>query len=102
LTFTIADFSYILYSTTIFTKDNLLKVFNEDTNSYSRLQVFRVLIEVLKLRSQIEDPLLKYIDEQFHVENDYMFGLDFMKYDLVPEFVIPKCSEYLRNEGLIS
>jgi len=98
----IADFEYTHYSTSVFTKDNLLKNFNEEDCSYSRLQVFRVLLEVLNLRPQINDPLLKYIDEQFHVENDYMFDLDFMKYDLVPEFIIPKCSEYLKREGLIS
>lgn len=98
----ITDFEYTHYSTNVFTKDNLLKSFNEENCSYSRLQIFRVLLEVLNLRPQINDPLLKYINEQFHVENDYMFDLDFMKYDLVPEFIIPKCSEYLKREGLIS
>jgi hypothetical protein len=62
-----------------------------------------VLLEVLALRLKIQDDaLLKYIDEQFHVENDYMFSLDLMKYDLVPDFVIPKCLEFLKKEGLIS
>jgi ABC-type dipeptide/oligopeptide/nickel transport system ATPase subunit len=98
----IMDFKYTHYSTNVFTRDSLLKIFNEETNSYSRLQVFRVLLEALDLRSKIEDPLLKYIDEQFHVENDYMFDLDFMKYDIVPDFVIPKCCEHLRKERLIS
>lgn len=98
----ITDFEYTNYSKNVFAKDYLLKIFNEESNSYFRLQAFRVLIEVLKLRSQIDDPLLKYIDEQFHIENDYMFNLDFMKYDIVPDFIIPKCSEYLKREHLIS
>jgi len=99
----IADFEYTNYSTNVFTKDYLLKIFNEDRNSYVRLLVFRVLLAVLNLRSQInDDPLLKYIDEQFHIENDYLFGLNFMKYDIVPDFVIPKCIEYLKKEHLIS
>ena len=98
----IADFEYTHYSTNVFIEGNLLKSFNEENCSYSRLQIFRVLLEVLNLRPQINDPLLKYINEQFHVENDYMFDLDFMKYDLVPEFIIPECSEYLRRKGLIS
>lgn len=99
----ITDFDYGDYSTKVFTKDNLLRSFNEEKNSYVRLQVFRVLVAVLDIRSKIDDdPLLKYIDEQFHVENDYMFSLDFMKYDIVPEFVIPKCLEFLKKEHLIS
>jgi len=98
----IADFEYTHYSTSVVTEDNLLKSFNEEGCSYSRLQVFRVLLGILNLRQHIDDPLLKYIDEKFHMENDYMFDLDFMKYDLVPEFIIPKCSEYLKSAGLIS
>lgn len=98
----ITDFEYTHYLTTVFTKDNLLKSFNEEKCSYSRLQVFRVLLDVHNLRGQITDPLLKYIDEQLHIENDYMFDLDFMKYDLVPEFITQKCSAYLERAGLIS
>lgn len=99
----ITDFSYSDYLTKVFTKDSLLESFKEEKNTYVRLQVFRVLVGVLGLRTRIDDdPLLKYIDEQFHVENDYMFGLDLMKYDIVPDFVIPKCIEFLKKERLIS
>ena len=79
-----------------------MKTFSEEKNPYIRLQVFRVLLTVLNLRSKVnDDPLLKYIDEQFHPENDCMFYLDFMKYDIVPDFVTLKCVEYLKKEHLI-
>lgn len=98
----ISDFSYNAYSLNVFTANYLLRLFTEEDNSYIRLQIFRVLLTLLNLKSKItDDPLLKYIDEQFHVENDYMYYLDFMKYDLVPDFVIPKCLEFLKQEGLI-
>ena len=98
----IADFSYSDYSTKVFTKDNLLRSFNEEGNSYVHIQVFRVLIEVLNLRTKLrDDPFLKYIDEQFHVEDDYMFSLDLMKFDIVPEFIIPKCIEFLEKEHIV-
>jgi energy-coupling factor transporter ATP-binding protein EcfA2 len=98
----VTDFEYTHYFTNIFTTDYLLKLFIEEKNSYFRLQVFRVLLTMLDIRSKIDDPLLKYIDEQFHVENDYMFCLDFIKYDIVPDFVILKCTEYLKKEHLIA
>jgi len=80
-----------------------LASFKEEKNPYIRLQVFRVLVEVLGLRTRIEDnPLLKYIDEQFHVENDYMFSLDLLKFDIVPDFVIPKCIKFLEEEHIVS
>ncbi len=99
----IDDFDYSDYSARVFTKDYLLKSFHEEENSYVRLQVFRVLIDVLNLRTRIEDnPFLKYIDEQFHVENDYMFSLDLLKFDIVPDFVIPKCIKFLEEEHIVS
>ena len=99
----IPDFTYAAYSAQVFTKEALLNIITDEQNTYFRLQAFRVLLEVLHLKSKIsDDVLMKYIDEQFHVENDYMFTLDFVKYDTVPDFVIPKCLEFLRKERLIS
>lgn len=63
--------------------------------------MFRILLEIHGLRSKIDDPLLKYIDEQFHVENDYVFFLDYTKYNTVPTFVGPKCEAFLKREGII-
>ncbi|MFC1914938.1 AAA family ATPase [Chloroflexota bacterium] len=99
----IDDFNYSDYINNIFTKDNLLQCFKEEGNPYVQLQIFRVLVEVTGLRKRIEDnPLLKYIDEQFHVENDYMFSLDLLKYDIIPDSFIPKCIKFLEEEHIVS
>ena len=98
----IADFDYAAWSGQEFTKEPLLKIICDEQNAYIRLQAFRVLLAVLDLKSKISDhTLMKYIDEQFHVENDYMFTLDFVKYDTVPDFIVPKCLEFLKKEHLI-
>jgi len=49
-----------------------------------------------------DDALMKYVNEQFHIENDYIFNLDYTKYDIVPDFIIPKCDEFLKKQSLIS
>ena len=98
----ILDFDYTTYSKKVFEKEALLKIITDDPNSYFRLQAFRVLLLVLNLKSKInDDTLMKYIDEQFHIENDYIFTLDLSKYDVVPEFVIPRIFEFLKKEGLV-
>lgn len=98
----ITDFDYSTYLANVFSKDPLLKIIKDDSNSYFRLQAFRVLLLILNLKSKIaDDALMKYIDEQLHVENDYIFTLDYIKYDTVPDFVIPRCLEFLRKESLI-
>jgi len=98
----IADFSYPIYKDTIFKKDALVTLYKGEPNTYFQLQVFRVILAVLDLRKKIsDDPLLKYIDEQFHVENDYIYYLDLNKYDIVPDFVKPKCIEFLTKEKVL-
>ena len=99
----IDDFNYSDNINNIFTKDNLLQCFKEEENPYVQLQIFRVLVKMTGLRTRIEDnPLLKYIDEQFHVENDYMFSLDLLKYDIVPDSFIQKCIKFLEEEHIVS
>lgn len=97
----ISDFSYHLYIVGCFSKTELINTYINAQNDYFKIQVFRILIELFKLRSKIDDPMLKYIDEQFHVENDYVFYLDYTKYNTVPASIVPKCTEFLKKEGVI-
>jgi energy-coupling factor transporter ATP-binding protein EcfA2 len=97
----ISDFSFNSYLTLYFQKDYLLTLYKTEPNNYYKLQIFRILLGMLNLRTQIDDVLLKYIDEQFHIENDYMFYLDLNVYDIMPDYIIPKCDEYLQNKGVI-
>jgi len=97
----ISDFAYASYYADFFTKEKLASLYVTEQNDYFKLQVFRVLIEVAGARPRLDDPILKYIDEQFHVENDYVYYLDFVKYNLVPSFVLPRCTEFLQKEKII-
>ena len=42
--------------------------------------------------------LRKYIDELFHVENDYIYTLDIRKYDLVPDYILNAANEFMDDE----
>lgn len=97
----IEDFDYQNYLVEVFNLEELSKLYLNENVDYFKLQVFRILIEINGLRSKIADPILKYIDEQFHIENDYIFYLDYSKYNTVPSFVLPKCTEFLQKEKVI-
>jgi ABC-type dipeptide/oligopeptide/nickel transport system ATPase component len=97
----IKDFCFTTYCSRYFNLKNLVSLYKTETNNYFKLQIFRIIIAIANLRSQIEDPLLKYIDEQFHVENDYIYYLDFTKFDIVPDFVIPKCEDFLVGKRIL-
>ncbi len=97
----IPDFDYHSYITIHFSQAQLAKAYIEEQVDYFKIQIFRILIELHGLRSKIDDLILKYIDEQFHVENDYVFYLDCTKYNTVPVFVTQKCTEFLKNKEVI-
>lgn len=98
----IQDFSYSRFKKEVFNIQNLVDLFKSELNSYYLLQVFRVLIAVSHIRSKFDDDsMLKFIDEQFHVENDYIYYLDLNKYDIIPDFVIKKCKDFLSAQHII-
>ena len=39
----------------------------------------------------------KYINETYHIENEYISQLDPSKYDMVHEFIIDECNNFINN-----
>lgn len=76
--------------------DYLVRCYQAETCSYFKIQLFRLIISREDIKSKIgDDNLLKYIDQTYHVENDYLYSLDFRNYDMVPEFMISKCNQFI-------
>lgn len=76
-------------------KAYLRKAYNEATNSYEKLQIFRVLRE----GSTTDDVIQKFINEKFHIENEYIMQLNPRKYELVPSFIIDECNRVIAAGG---
>jgi len=99
----ITEFSYTKFHNDTFQKDKLISQYSSEHNSYFKLQIFRVILGILSLRSKLDNaPLVKYIDEQFHIENDSIYYLNLTKFDLVPDFVIPACTQFLIDEKVLT
>lgn len=81
--------------------NSLLEAYSRETCNYLKLQIFRIFLEIGNQRSSIGDNvLLKYIDETYHIENDSLYDLDHRKYEIVPDFIIQKCDEYMISQLL--
>ena len=92
----ISSFSYDEILKSDLTPESLVRAYKAETCNYFKLQLFRVLLEIDGKRAKIQDDnLLKHIDETYHIENDYLYNLDFRKFDLIPEFIIKKCDEFI-------
>lgn len=67
------------------------KAFQDAACNYEKLHLFRLTQE----RIQDSDVFNKYINETFHIENEYIMQINPRKYEIVPSFVIEECNKIL-------
>lgn len=66
---------------------NLIKAqYQQSQNGYEKLQLFRFL--ELDVANSV---LQKFINETYHIENEFICQLDPSKFELIPEYVINEC-----------
>ena len=77
--------------------NTLMSLYSESANGYEKLQVFRLL--ALDVKNSV---IQKFINETYHIENEFICQLDPAKFDTIPEYVINECDklveEALNNE----
>lgn len=67
--------------------------FEATTVGYEKLQLFRVLAELHPVLLDGDDVFVKFINETYHIENEYVMQLDPRKFDAVPEYIIDACRD---------
>lgn len=81
----------------------LLVRYRSTANTYSRILLLRMYCEQLpEVRQRLansNDVLLKYIDESFHIENDYVYMLDVRVFDIVPNHIIVQADSFVASES---
>lgn len=83
------------YSTALsehFSRDALLASYGSAMSNYERLQIYR-LIRLSTGATEEDRVLKKFVDETYHIENDYLFQLDPQRFDLIPDWVVDQCTE---------
>lgn len=85
-----------------FTKASLLKRFSQEENAYVKMLILRAYTEANtsareRLR-QKNDVLRKYVDETYHIENDYIYSIDVRKFNIVPENYIADAEDFVKCE----
>lgn len=73
-------------------KDNDLmkKKYSATQVGYEKLQLFRII-----KNQHDNDIITKFINESYHIENEYVMQLDPHKFESVPEYVIEECTQVL-------
>ena len=78
---------------------SLVKSYKNETCNFFKLQLFRTILEIDDNRVKItDDHLLNHIDQTYHVENDYVYTLDFRNFEMIPiSLLINVMSSFLHN-----
>ena len=56
-------------------------------SGYEKLQLFRIVFGVQEQHTVVQ----KYINESFHIENEFIMQLNPTKYDATPEHLVQIC-----------
>ena len=84
----VATFDYEAVISYIENQAGLKNLYTNATNGYEKLQIYRLIDENHK-----SSVIRKYINETYHVENDYICQLDPAEFDPIPQFVIDECDK---------
>ena len=88
----IPDFDYDELKNNIYTKEGIKNLYDTETNAYLKVQLFREMNEILthyEVRiTQMDGAWYKFIDETYHIENDYLHFLDIIKFNIVPSYIV--------------
>ncbi len=90
----IADFDYVAIRAIILDPEELKSRFKNATVGYDKIQLYRIFSELNKssIGSKPDDSIIrKFVNESFHIENEYVMQLNPHKFDNVPEYVVAEC-----------
>jgi len=85
-----SNFDYSNILRVLQNKDDLKNLYTCSSNSYEKLQLFRLLN--IDIQNEMVD---KFVKETYHIENEQISQLNPLKYDLVPHFIIQECDNCL-------
>lgn len=90
----IPEFDYQTLLGLITDDKQMIAVYNGTVSNYEKLHLYRILFD--KKDAGVEsDVVKKFINEAFHIENDYIYQLNPREFQTVPHFVIEQCNRYV-------
>jgi len=97
----ITDFDYNSVLTLCSPK-NLLNRYSCEQSAYIKMIILRAYTnqneEARERLRKTNDVLRKYVDETFHIENDYVYTMDVRRFNIVPENYIADADKYVSSE----
>lgn len=90
----ISGFNYDTLLAQLTDAEVLKAKFDATSVGYEKVQIFRIISE-LKGASGGDAAFKKFVNESYHIENEYVMQLNPREFDAVPEHVVQECAELL-------
>lgn len=90
----IQEFNYSEFIQLIIDNSAMIELYKSCENNYEKLHLYRVITEGNNDADQT-DVVLKFINQAFHIENDYIYQLNPAKYQTVPQYIVEECDQYI-------
>jgi hypothetical protein len=71
----------------------LKSLYTQSTNNYEKLHIYRIFSDGKEEVIQ-SDIIQKFINQSFHIENDYIYQLNPAIFQTVPQYVIDECDSF--------
>jgi energy-coupling factor transporter ATP-binding protein EcfA2 len=93
----IADFDYAAILKELRDPAVLKSKFEETDVGYEKVQLFRIASELDSTMQHGDAAFTKFVNETYHIENEYVMQLNPREFDAVPEHVVASCAELLEG-----
>lgn len=93
----IPDFDYTSLLSEFKDADSLSGRFDATDVGYEKVQIFRIMLALEPERLKGDEVFTKFVNETYHIENEYVMQLNPRDFDAVPEFVINACTELVNG-----
>lgn len=92
----ISGFEYPHFLALVKDIDSLQTLYSNSSNGYEKLQIFR-LMQDPEQNPQNNSVIQKFVNETYHIENEFICQLDPAEFDLIPSYVIAECDKLLEQ-----
>ena len=96
----ITDFDFDKLIQETYTLKSIKDMYIRETNEYLKIQIFREACELSSGTmsfTPFDEGWYKFIDETYHIQNDYLHYLDVLEFNVVPGYIVEKVDELMKN-----
>lgn len=89
----IPEFDYAALLKELRDPEVLKKKFDATSVGYEKVQIFRIASETQPSSSTADAGFTKFVNESYHIENEYVMQLNPREFDAVPDHIVQSCED---------